>query len=198
MKNLIGKKVHKLTIIEELKERDKYGNRQWLCKCDCGNTKIYTTSNLNIVKGCGCAKTKHNYSKTKLYRTYQRMKNRCYNKKFPHYKLYGGRGIKICDSCLNDFSLFKKWALENGYKEGLSIDRINPNGNYEPSNCRWITMLEQANNKRNNLFYTINGETKTQTQWCKIYNIPVTNVRRRLNSGWDIKTALTKPIRKWG
>lgn len=198
MKHFIGEKIYKLTIIEELKERDKYGNRQWLCQCECGNKKIYTTSNLNVVKGCGCAKGKHKCSQTKLYRTYQRMKNRCYRKNYPQYNNYGGRGIKVCDEWLNDFLTFKNWSLENGYKEGLSIDRINPNGNYEPNNCRWITMFEQASNKRNNIFYTINGETKTQAQWCRTYNIPVTNVRRRLNSGWDIETALTKPIKKWG
>ena len=139
----------------------------------------------------------HGDSQTKLYKTYQRMKNRCYRKNFPHYEIYGGRGIKICDEWLNDFVKFKDWALKNGYKEGLSIDRINVNGDYEPSNCQWITMEEQANNKRNNIFYTINGITKTQTQWCKYYNIPVTNVRRRLSSGWDIEKALTTPIRKW-
>lgn len=142
-------------------------------------------------------KKRHGYSQTKLYRTYQRMKNRCYNKNFPHYEIYGGRGIIVCDEWLNDFVKFKDWALSNGYQEGLSIDRINPNGNYEPFNCRWITMFEQANNKRNNLLFTINGITKTQTQWCRDYNIPVTNVRRRLNSGWSIEEALTIPVKKW-
>lgn len=196
MKHFIGEKIHNLTIIEELKERDKNGSKQWLCKCDCGKTKIYTTSNLNVVKGCGCCKGTHKYSQTKLYKTYQRMKNRCYNKKFPHYEIYGGRGIKICDEWLNDFVAFKDWALSNGYKEGLSIDRINPNGNYEPNNCRWITMFEQASNKRNNIFYTIDGMTKTQTEWCRYYNIPKNNVRKRLEIGWNIKKALTTPIKK--
>ena len=197
MKYKVGQKINKLTIIEKLQERDKFGSIQWLCRCDCSNIKRYTTSNLNIVKGCGKCKGKHNSSKTKLYRTYYRIKNRCYNKKFPNYEIYGGRGIKMCNEWLNDFTKFKDWALKNGYKEGLSIDRINVNGNYEPSNCRWVTMLEQANNKRNNLFFTINGITKTQAQWCKEYNIPVTNVRRRLNSGWSIEKALMTPIRKW-
>lgn len=197
MKYKVGQKINKLKIIKKLQERDKFGSIQWLCKCDCGNFKIYTTSNLNVVKGCGHCKGKHNYSNTKLYRTYYRMKNRCYNNKFPHYENYGGRGIKVCDEWLKNFNNFKEWSLNNGYKEGLSIDRINPNGNYEPSNCRWITMLEQANNKRNNLFFTINGITKTEAQWCREYNIPVTNVRRRLSSGWSIEKALTFPIRKW-
>ena len=197
MKYKVGQKINKLTIIEKLQERDKFGGVQWLCKCDCGNIKTYTTSNLNIVKGCGKCRGKHNSSGTKLYRTYHRMKNRCYNKKFPHYEIYGGRGIEVCDEWRNNFINFYNWAINNGYKENLTIDRINPNGNYEPSNCRWITMFEQANNKRNNLFFTINGITKTQAQWCREYNIPVTNVRRRLSSGWSIEKALTTPIRKW-
>ena len=141
-------------------------------------------------------KQKHGYSRTKLYKTYQRIKNRCYRKNFPHYNLYGGRGIKMCDEWLNDFVRFKDWALNNGYEEGLSIDRIDVNGNYEPSNCRWITMFEQASNKRNNIYYTINGMTKTQAEWCRYYNIPKNNVRRRLDIGWDIMKALTTPIRK--
>lgn len=196
-KHFVGEKIHSLTIIKELEERNKFGSKQWLCKCDCGNIKVYSTSALNVVKGCGCRKKEHGYSQTKLYKTYQRMKNRCYNKKFPHYEIYGGRGIKICNEWLNDFVKFKDWSLNNGYKEGLSIDRINPDGNYEPNNCRWTTMFEQASNKRNNVFYTINGIIMTQTQWCRFYNIPVTNVRGRLNSGWDIEKALTTPIKKW-
>ena len=142
--------------------------------------------------------SKHGYSRTKIYRTYQRMKNRCYNPNFPHYEIYGGRGIKVCDEWLNDSLAFIMWSFENGYQEGLSIDRIDPNGNYEPSNCRWITMNEQANNKRNSLFFTINGIKKTQAQWCREYNIPVNNVQRRLKMGWDIEKALKTPRRKWG
>ena len=124
------------------------------------------------------------------------MKIRCYNKNSKNYKNYGGRGIIICEECLK-YETFYEWAKNNGYKENLTIDRIDVNGNYEPQNCRWATLKEQANNKRNNLFFTINGITKTQAQWCKEYNIPVTNVRRRLNSGWSIEKALMTPIRKW-
>ena len=196
MKYKVGQRINKLIIIEELQEKDKFGNKLWLCKCDCGNSKIYTTSNLKVVKGCGKCRGTHKSSKTKLYKTYQRIKNRCYRKNFPHYNLYGGRGIKMCDEWLNDFETFKKWAINNGYKEGLSIDRINVDGNYEPNNCRWITMFEQASNKRTNVYYTINGQTKTQTEWCRYYNISKNNVRRRLDIGWDIMKALTTPIRK--
>ena len=144
---------------------------------------------------------KHGMSYSKIYSTWQRIKNRCYRENFPHYKSYGGRGIKVCDEWLdkeNGFINFKNWAFNNGYKDGLSIDRINVNGNYEPSNCRWITMKEQASNKRTNIFYTINGKTMTQTQWCEYYNIPRTNIRRRISSGWSVLDAYTKPIRKKG
>lgn len=199
-KHYIGEKINHLTILEKLEEKDKYGNKLWLCKCDCGNITKLNSSALANVKGCGCKidNIKHNMSKTKLYRSWNRMKNRCYAKSMACYELYGGRGIKVCDEWKNNFLSFKEWALNNGYKENLSLDRINVDGDYEPNNCRWITMFEQASNKRTNVFYTINGITKTQTQWARYYNIPITNLRRRLSSGWNIEDALTKPIKKRG
>lgn len=136
----------------------KNGRTYWLCKCDCGNTKTIMAHSLKSGKtqSCGCIhkrqlidrNKKHNMSKLKLYNRWKTIKARCYNPKVQAYKNYGGRGITMCDEWKNDFQLFYKWAINNGYQENLTIDRINNNGNYEPNNCRWTTMAEQNKNKR--------------------------------------------------
>ena len=116
------------------------------------------------------------------------MKNRCYNPQNKFYKDYGGRGITVCSEWLdkkNGHKNFREWALENGWKEGYSIDRINVNGNYEPSNCRWATPTEQANNRRNNNFVTINGVTKTTTEWAKQIGILQNAFAERVRNGWS-------------
>ena len=116
------------------------------------------------------------------------MKNRCYNPQNKFYKDYGGRGITVCSEWLdkkNGHKNFREWALENGWKEGYSIDRINVNGNYEPSNCRWSTPTEQANNRRNNNFVTINGVTKTTSEWAKQIGISQNAFAERVRRGWS-------------
>ena len=123
------------------------------------------------------------------------MKERCYDPKSRSYKDYGARGIQICDEWLNDPNSFVKWALENGYEPGLSIDRIDNDGNYKPENCRWVTLAENNQNRRSSRFFTINGETKNMTQWCKIYDINWSTVDRRLQLGWGVEKAFTAPIR---
>lgn len=116
----------------------------------------------------------------RLYRIWMAMRARCMCKNLKTYKRYGGRGIKICDEW-NDYLVFKEWALSNGYSDHLSIDRINNDGNYEPSNCRWATNKEQANNKRNNHIITINGESHTFAEWSKISGINYSTIRSRIN-----------------
>lgn len=137
---------------------NKNGRALWLCKCNCGNDKIVVGNSLlnGLTRSCGCynkkmakeRKTKHSMSYSKLYKVWQGMKTRCYNPNFIYYCNYGGRDIKICDEWLNDFALFYNWAINNGYEEGLTIDRINNDGDYESSNCRWVTRAEQNRNKR--------------------------------------------------
>ena len=111
------------------------------------------------------------------------MKSRYLNKNNSRYKDYGGRGITVCDEWLNDFTAFYKWSLNNGYSENLSIDRINVNGNYCPENCRWITMKEQSNNKRNTILITINEETLNIAQWCKKLNMSNWKFRKEYCNG---------------
>lgn len=190
-------------------KKSHYKNKKvyWECLCDCGNIVYVVTSNLKCGKtqSCGCLKKKlliqknttHNQRHTKLYEVWKTIKQRCLNPKNHAYHNYGGRGITICDDWKNNYTLFYQWSILNGYKEGLSIDRINVNGNYEPSNCRWVTNQVQANNTRSNRYITINNVTKTLAEWCRFYNISyrlVVNREKRLK--WDIIKALTTPINK--
>jgi hypothetical protein len=131
----------------------------WLCKCDCGNEKIVSRHLLRSgdIQSCGCLRkeiikkkmTTHNQKFTRLYAIWCGMKQRCYNPHRKEYRLYGGRGIKMDDSWASDFKTFYKWAMANGYNDTLSIERIDVNGNYCPENCKWITLIEQADNKQN-------------------------------------------------
>lgn len=146
----------------------------WDCQCSCGNIKSVAAKHLKSggTKSCGCKQHIrshyiHGMTGTKLYQTRIHMLERCNNPKDKRYKNYGGRGIKVCEEWSKSFTSFRDWALANGYKEGLSIDRIDVNGNYEPSNCRWITMAEQANNTTRSVYITHNGETLTKADWVR-------------------------------
>jgi hypothetical protein len=120
------------------------------------------------------------------------MIDRCYNTHSRSYKDYGERGISICKEWRNDFMSFYNWALNNGYQEDLSIDRIDVNGNYEPSNCRWIPMAEQSKNRRNTVYFTYNGETKPISDWVREFGIPKTTFRRRIEQNRPIEEILYK------
>lgn len=157
--DLTGKKFGSLMVLNDSRKRTKAGEILWRCQCDCHKKNVLDVRGYNLRNGltrsCGClvlkTNTKHgDGGKTKLYRTWLNIKQRCSNKKLREYKWYGKRGIKVCKEWMNDFQKFKQWALKNGYKPGLSIDRIDPNGNYSPENCQWITIEE--NRKRSNEF----------------------------------------------
>lgn len=151
-KDLTGKRFGMLTVLEQ-GERSKTGAIRWRCLCDCGKESLVLTSHLNDghSTSCGCLNRKvlversttHGDAGTKLYLVYRGMHDRCEREKNTHYKWYGGRGIRVCEEW-GDYVTFKEWALNHGYQEGLTIDRIDPDGNYCPENCRWITKSENS------------------------------------------------------
>lgn len=182
-------------VVIERGERKSY----WLCRCDCGTIKeVYGGSLKNgHSPSCGCKKRKHGYEGTKVYRLWSYMKERCFSPQHKSYDTYGGRGITVCDEWL-DPKTFIEWALANGYEEGteLTLDRIDPNGNYEPNNCRFATVLEQQNNRRNNHIVTIKGETKTIAEWAREYNMGPKTLRHRIMVGWA-EEDLLNPVKEY-
>lgn len=125
-----------------------------------------------------------------IYKSYYKMKSRCLNKNNLNYKHYGGRGIKICNQWINDFINFYDWSIKNGWKKGLTIDRINVNGDYDPSNCRWATMKVQSSNKRNSRYITVGGKTYTLTQLAELYKVPRSTLFYRIETGLCPKVAV--------
>ena len=192
-------KFNRLTALEYV-DQGPCGAR-WKFRCDCGNIKIINAYFVKTgqTKSCGCwnEENKHNRYRihglynTKLEIAWSHMKQRCLNPKSKEYKNYGGRGITICDEWENDVAAFAKWAYENGYREGLTIDRIDNNGNYTPENCRWTTMEVQENNKRNNQYYDWNGEQITLSQIAKRNDISRNRLYYRIYSkGMELQDAI--------
>lgn len=199
--NLVGKRFGKLLVIKELDERRNNGVL-WECVCECGGKAKRTTGELNAGRRltCGCMPTGsmgawRNGKREKLYVIWCDIIQRCFDKNLKNYHRYGGRGITICDEWRHDYPAFRSWALSNGYKEGLSIDRINNNGNYEPNNCRWTTMVVQSRNKENTVFLFHNGERKPLMEWSESLGIKQSTIRERIRRGWEIEKALDTPVR---
>ena len=134
--------------------------------------------------------------KKRLYSIWHNMKTRCYTPGSSKYKYYGGRGITVCDEWRNNFPAFYKWAIENGYREDLTIDRKNVNGNYDPSNCQWVDRVHQNNNTRKNHYIVFNGETRTAAEWARKYGISRNLLNVRVRRGWPIEEALFLPAGK--
>lgn len=197
--DLTGQVFNRWTVIEFAFVKSK--KTFWKCRCECGNVRYISSYSLRkgLSKSCGCyhselmskrplAKTHGLYYKCpRLYRIWQNMKNRCCNKNVKKYKYYGARGIKVCEEWKYDFQVFYDWAMSNGYADDLSIDRIDVNGNYEPNNCRWVTMKEQSNNKRNNHLIRFNGKTRTLQEWSDELNIDKHLLISRIKLGWTME-----------
>lgn len=200
--DLTGKKFGRLTVIEQATSNNK-NRTMWRCVCECGNETIVYSYHLRngSSTSCGCFRrevasnrTTHGKTNSRIYHIWAMMKERCFCPTLEAYENYGGRGITVCDEWKNDFQAFYDWAIANGYKDDLTIDRINVDGNYEPSNCRWSTMEEQANNKRNNHYLTARGETKTVAQWSKTLGLKIQVIRSRIHYGWTDEDVLYRPV----
>lgn len=206
-KDITGQKFGRLTAVSH-SGKNKHNHSLWLCKCDCGNTKIVELSSLtkNRTRSCGCLdkeahilrpnRKTHGMCGTRIHRIWKVMKNRCLNPNTPDYKRwYGGRGVTVCEEWKNSFQAFYEWAMANGYNDTLSIDRIDENGNYEPSNCRWADATTQARNTRQVVPITYKGETHCLAEWAEILNIPVHVLRQRKHHGWTIEKMFEQPVR---
>lgn len=140
----------------------------------------------------------HGESKTKLNKVWRNIKDRCFNQNNKRYSHYGGRGITICNEWRDDYVCFRDWALSNGYAYGLSIDRINNDGNYEPRNCRWVDSIKQNNNFSRNRNITYRGKTLSISQWAKLSGLHRNTIDFRIKKGWDIEDVFNKPLQQHG
>lgn len=190
--DLLGQNFGRLTVIERMPNNNR-NQAVWKCRCDCGNEIIVEAGHLRSghTQSCGCFHrdmdveyhTTHGMKRTKLFRVFHSMKGRCYNPTDKKYNRYGARGIKICDKWLNNPSSFFEWATQNGYKEGLSIDRIDNDGNYCPGNCRLVENKIQANNKSTNTIVEHNGVSKTISEWADFLELNYSTVKARISRG---------------
>jgi hypothetical protein len=199
----VGDKFGMLTVKKIFKKKNKKGhNINFInADCECGSNKDYNLYQLTSggTVSCGCLKneqlikrsTIHNQRHSHLYEVWKTMKQRCSNPNHISYKNYGGRGIKVCNEWQQDFTSFYEWSNSNGYKQGLTIDRIDNNGNYCPENCRWVDRIIQANNTRGNKYITINNQTDTLSNWLRHYNLTYDKYYKRIKKGFTEQQALT-------
>lgn len=192
--DLAGQRFGKWTVVS--RAENKGTTTMWNCICDCGTTRTVSSGNLRrgVTHSCGCTHFKHGKKHTRLYNIWGGMKARCYRKSHVWYKRYGGRGITICDEWRDDFKAFYDWAMANGYKENLTIDRIDNNGNYCPVNCTWATEVEQKNNRSNNQTTEINGKTQTIAEWATETGLNYQTVYRRYQRGVRGTDLIRKPV----
>jgi hypothetical protein len=205
-----GDKVGSCIFLEEAgnKRDPKYGKYRRIAKfrCECGKEFITSVSAIKrgAIKSCGCynrrkvieSSTKHGLCKHPLYGQWQDIKNRCNNPNVKGYEQYGKRGIKVCDEWMKEFLPFYNWAKSNNWKWGLSIDRIDNNGNYEPSNCRLATSIEQARNRSNNLIVEYKGEKMCIAELCERLGLKYTTILNRISKRkWSVERAISTEIK---
>lgn len=200
-----GQIFNRLMFIKDLNKYNKWGARLGLFKCKCGNVKELPISTVcrGITQSCKCLNNeklrnrclKHGGYKSRLYKIWEHMKDRCYNVKSDNYKHYGGRGIIICDEWKVDFKKFMDWANDNGYDDKLTIERKDIDKNYCPENCIWIINEKQSSNTRRTILIKAFGEEKISSEWARDKRCSVTGqtLRQRIKMGCDPELAITRP-----
>lgn len=179
--DMTGQRVGRLLIVSRA-ENTKQNKAQWLCRCDCGNEVIVSRRSLKDASttSCGCYQREaaaakhrtHGMKKTRLYRIWSGMKDRCFNSRGKYFDRYGKVGRTMCDEWANSFEAFYEWAMSNGYSDELTIDRINNDDGYSPNNCRWATWEQQENNRNDNIRIEYAGETHGVREWSRITGMP--------------------------
>ena len=195
----IGTVHNRLTVLDV--HMSKTGHTRWLCRCECGTTKDISAKHVVSAKtrSCGCLradagkmKRTHFLTGNREYRAWAHAKSRCYNPNVPAFYRYGGRGVIMCERWKNSFEAF----LEDMGKcpDGLTLDRIDNNGNYEPGNCRWIDMKTQSENRRSTRWIEFQGVTRTMSEWARFLGVKREALAYRLDQGWPTEKALFKPF----
>lgn len=202
-KDLTGSRFGRLKVIRYAGRRGSQRKTLWECQCDCGETvEVFATCLQRGTQSCGCwhrevtgtAHRTHGLSKSPEYRAYHGMIRRCTEASEKSFCNYGGRGIRVCDRWLESFeNFFADMGRRPG--AGYEIDRIDTNGNYEPRNCRWVTRKQNARNKRSNRLIQFNGESFCSSQWAERTGLPRHVIEKRINVGWSVADALTRPLR---
>lgn len=203
--DLTGQRFGRLKVIERAPNHIQPCGKSkvlWKCICDCGNEICTDGYGLRkgMTKSCGCygkeqrikANTIHGMSRSRLAKIYANMRSRCYNPNASKYEIYGGKGIKICDEWLNDRTKFFDWAVNNGYKEDLTIDRIDPNKDYEPNNCIWATVTEQNNHLSNAHFIDTPFGNITIVEYSRKLNAPYNLVYGMLYRGHTVEEVFNR------
>lgn len=200
-----GEKYGRLTVIARSENIGKRRIVAWLCRCECGRPVIVTSSALETgnTRSCGCLvsdmlaqnnrkRRTHGMKNTRVYVIWHSMHERCRVKSQTSYKRYGGRGITVCDR----WSKFENFLADMGLPPSNKhqLDRIDPNGHYEPGNCRWATPRQQQNNRRNNVVLSWSGEQRTVTEWARYIGIGVSTLFERIRAGWPVEKVLTEPV----
>lgn len=197
--DLAGERFGKLVALQFLGRVNKHSI--FLCICDCGKETTATSNNLrrNHTTSCGCESSKntigvrlatHGKSKHPLFISWVGMRNRCYTPTHNRFEHYGGKGIAVCDEWVDDFQAFYNWAILNGWKKGLTLDRKENDRDYCPDNCKFSTVAQQNRNRTSNIKLTINGITKILIEWSEEVNVPYETIRQRLKNGWIPEEAI--------
>ena len=197
---LTGERYGRLVVLKRSERLGATGERYWLCRCDCGNERDLRASSLRSgrAQSCGCYHreqvTLHGMTKTRTFKSWDSMLQRCLNPHSPDYHQYGGRGIKVCKEWISSFDTF---LSDMGLRpEGCSLDREDVNGNYEASNCRWASASRQQRNRRDTPMLTWQGATLSWADWADRTGIPTKVISWRLSKGWPPERTLTTPVRK--